>query len=95
MMVSGKRIGMVLKIDKAGRIVVPKALRDRFGLKPDTELEIVERPEGVLLRPVEQRPSMLNVDGLWVHQGTATPDANWARALDEVRDERLDAILNT
>ncbi|MGD0486496.1 MAG: AbrB/MazE/SpoVT family DNA-binding domain-containing protein [Syntrophorhabdales bacterium] len=41
---------MELKIDKAGRIVVPKPLRERLGFKPDTELEAIEQPEGVLLR---------------------------------------------
>jgi AbrB family looped-hinge helix DNA binding protein len=30
-------------IDKAGRIVVPKALRDELGLGPDQELEITAR----------------------------------------------------
>ena len=38
--------GMTLRIDKAGRIVVPKPLRKRFGLKPDTELEAVSSPTG-------------------------------------------------
>jgi len=42
---------------------------------------------------VEQRPSRLKVKGLWVHQGTPVPDANWARVLDEVREERVDAVL--
>lgn len=84
---------MNARIDKSGRIVVPKPLRERLGLKPDSELELVERADGVLLRPAEQRPSMLKVEGLWVHQGTAVPNANWSRVLDEVREERIDAVL--
>jgi AbrB family looped-hinge helix DNA binding protein len=72
-MVSGIINGMQVKIDKAGRIVVPKPLRERLGFKPDTELEAIERPEGVLLKRIEQRPSMVKVDGLWVHQGSAEP----------------------
>jgi AbrB family looped-hinge helix DNA binding protein len=84
---------MNLRIDKSGRIVVPKSLRDRLGLKPDMELELLERADGLLLRLIEQRPSMLKVDGLWVHQGTPSPEANWEQVLDEVRGERIDAIL--
>lgn len=80
-------------IDKSGRIVVPKRLRELLGLKPNTELDLVERADGVLLRSVEQRPSMIEVEGLWVHQGTAASDANWGRVLDEVREERIDAVL--
>ena len=92
-MVYGTINGMNLKIDKSGRIVVPKPLRDRLGLKPDMEVELLERADGVLLRPIEQRPSMLNIEGLWVHQGIASPDANWERVLDDVRAERIDAVL--
>ena len=92
-MVSGIVNGMELRIDKAGRIVVPKPLRERLGFKPDTELEAIEQPEGVLLKRVEQRPSMVKVDGLWVHQGSAEPGANWERILEDVREERIKSVL--
>ena len=49
----------------------------------------------MLLRAVEPRPSMLKIEGLWVHQSTAAPNADWARVLDEVREERIDAVLKT
>ncbi len=67
--------GMAIKIDKSGRIVVPKPLRDRLRLKPDMELDVHEQ-----------------VDGLWVHRGTAQANADWARILEDVRDERLLAV---
>jgi AbrB family looped-hinge helix DNA binding protein len=92
-MVHGIVDGMELKIDKAGRIVVPKPLRERLGFRADTQLEAIEQPEGVLLKRIEQRPSMAKVDGLWVHQGTAEPGANLERVLDDVREERIEAIL--
>jgi hypothetical protein len=53
----------------------------------------MEREEGILLRPVGRRPSMLKIDGLWVHHGSASANADYAQALDTVRDERLDAVL--
>ncbi len=93
LMVYGIVNGMELRIDKAGRIVVPKPLRERLGFKPDTELEAIEQPEGVLLKRVEQRPSMVKVDGLWVHQGSAEPGANWERILEDVREERIESVL--
>jgi len=83
---------MELRIDKAGRIVVPKRLRERLGFKPDTELEAIEQAEGVLLKRVQQRPSMVKVDGLWVHQGRAEPGANWDRILEDVREERIASV---
>jgi AbrB family looped-hinge helix DNA binding protein len=92
-MVHGIFDGMEIRIDKAGRIVVPKPLRERLGFKPDTELVAVEQLDGVLLKRVEQRPSMVRVDGLWVHQGSAEPGANWERILEEVREERIGSVL--
>jgi AbrB family looped-hinge helix DNA binding protein len=93
LMVYGIINGMELRIDKAGRIVIPKPLRERLGFKPDTELEAIEQPEGLLLKPVRQRPSMVRVDGLWVHQGSPEPGANWDRTMEDLREERLESVL--
>ena len=93
LMVYGIINGMTLKIDKAGRIVVPKSLRERLDFKPDTELEAIAQPDGVLLKRVEQRPSMVKVDGLWVHRGSAEPGANWDRIVEDVRQERIESVL--
>jgi AbrB family looped-hinge helix DNA binding protein len=84
---------MKLRIDKSGRILVPKPLRDRLGLKPGTELKAVEQSGGVFLRVVEQRPAMVKIEGLWVHQGVPQPGTNWDRLLQEVRDERIESVL--
>jgi AbrB family looped-hinge helix DNA binding protein len=92
-MVSGMINGMQLKIDKSGRIVVPKVLRERFGFKPDSELEALELLDGVLLKKAEERPSMMKVDGLWAHQGIPQPGANWERLLEEIREERIKSVL--
>jgi len=85
--------GVRLKIDKAGRIVVSKPLRGWPGFKPDTKLEAIEQPEGVLLKRVEQRPSMVKIDGLWVHQGSAELRANRERIFEDVREERMESVL--
>ena len=85
--------GIKLTIDKSGRIVVPKPLRERLGLKPGTELEVLEQPGGVFLRMVEERPALVKIDGLWVHRGIAQPGANGARVIQEVREERIESAL--
>lgn len=83
---------MDVKLDQSGRIVVPKPLRDRLGLKPDMALEVHEQADGMLLRVPVSHPTMVNVDGLWVHQGTAPSNTDWACVLEGVRDERLRAV---
>lgn len=39
----------VVKVDEQGRLVIPKALRERRGLTG--EVEVLETDEGVVLRP--------------------------------------------
>jgi hypothetical protein len=36
---------------------------------------------------------MVKADGLWVHQGSPEPGANWERILEDVREERIDSVL--
>jgi AbrB family looped-hinge helix DNA binding protein len=82
---------MNLKIDKAGRLVLPKTVRSQLGITPDTLLELIQSTDGVLLRRVAERPSMQEVDGLWVHQGTSSANADWAGVIESVRNERADS----
>lgn len=79
---------MNVRVDKAGRLVLPKAVRLQLGITPDTELEIVPAQGGILLRPVADQPLLRQIDGLWVHQGSATPSADWGRIVSAVREER-------
>jgi AbrB family looped-hinge helix DNA binding protein len=87
--------GMTITIDKVGRIVVPKELRQRFGLRPNTELEIVDHPNGILLRPLESKPSLVNINGLLVHQGRLEEGADLDRLLESVREERTRDLLRS
>jgi bifunctional DNA-binding transcriptional regulator/antitoxin component of YhaV-PrlF toxin-antitoxin module len=82
-------------MDKSGRIVLPRVIRERFGLTPDLDLELIEQPNGVLIRRREELPSMVKIDGLWVHQGTPESGAQWDRVIDDLRDERAQASFMT
>lgn len=85
--------GMELTIDRAGRIIVPKSVRDRLGFAPEAAIEATLREDGVLLRRAEQRPSMIKVDGMWVHQGTPEPGVDWSKVVNDVREERVSSFL--
>lgn len=81
--------GMTLKMDKAGRVILPKPLRDRLGLREGSDLEITEIPEGLVLKPAEQRPSLVKKQGLWVYTGELPSGFDIVKA---VRDDREDRI---
>ena len=80
---------MTLKIDKAGRVILPKPVRDRLGLHAGSDLEIQETPDGVVLRPADRRPSMVKRGSFWVHTGELPPGYDILKAIDEDREERM------
>jgi AbrB family looped-hinge helix DNA binding protein len=51
---------MTLKVDRAGRVILPKPVRERLGLQEGSDLDLLEPPEGVLLKPAVERPFQTN-----------------------------------
>ncbi|MGA8539533.1 MAG: AbrB/MazE/SpoVT family DNA-binding domain-containing protein [Terriglobales bacterium] len=80
---------MKLKLDKLGRVVLPKPLRARYGLRPGTELEITEGAQEFVLRPARGGPSLVEVGGVLVHQGVPQGELDIVKAIREEREERL------
>ena len=80
---------MTLKINKAGRVILPKPVRDRLGLHEGSDLDLEETPDGVLLKPAGHRPSTVKKGGRWVHTGKASHGFGIVQA---VRDDRDDPI---
>ncbi|MCE2425667.1 MAG: AbrB/MazE/SpoVT family DNA-binding domain-containing protein [Pseudomonadales bacterium] len=62
---------MVTTIDGAGRLVVPKSLREQFNLTPGCELVIEAAANGITLRRADGEPALIRKQGILVHHGTA------------------------
>ena len=62
-------------IDKAGRVVIPAANRERAGLTPGTELEITVDEFGVRLERVAAGPRLIKVGRRLVARPTVPADA--------------------
>jgi AbrB family looped-hinge helix DNA binding protein len=63
---------MKTTIDKAGRLVIPRALRDRIGLASGGEVELELDGAAVRIEPVGGS-ALTEVDGLLVIPATGTP----------------------
>lgn len=77
-------------IDRAGRIVIPKALRERMGWKGEAEVDVYEAPDGtVAIAPVvDDRPHLVTTADGWTvleNLGAPVTDADVRAALDESR----------
>jgi AbrB family looped-hinge helix DNA binding protein len=60
-------------IDKAGRVVIPAAVRERAGLTPGTPLEISVDEFGVRIERVGPPPRLVRVGKRLVARPTAPP----------------------
>lgn len=84
---------MRIPVDKAGRMVVPKPVRDRLGLQREGNLELVESSEGFVLKPVETNTGLVrDEDGWLVIPGDPNERIDWSRIVDDDREERMRKI---
>jgi AbrB family looped-hinge helix DNA binding protein len=81
--------GVTAMIDKMGRVVVPKALRDHFALEAGSEMEITVEADGFRLRPISSGPVLEEKDGLLICT-SELPSSAWdlGRFMDEQRNLR-------
>src|SRR6476660_8681247 len=65
---------MKTTIDKAGRVVIPAAIRDGAGLTPGTELDITVDEFGIRLERVTPGPRLVKVGRRTVARPTVSAD---------------------
>lgn len=78
-------------LDKAGRVVIPKRLRDQLRLAPGDSLVLDSDGERVTLSPVRSASALRKEHGIWVFRsGTRISAAETDGALERLRQERRD-----
>jgi AbrB family looped-hinge helix DNA binding protein len=77
-------------IDKAGRVVIPAAIRDRAGLRPGAELEVSEDELGIRIERVAAGPRLVKVGRRLVARPTVAaaerPVVDIAALIDDERN---------
>lgn len=80
-----------ITIDKAGRVVLPKPLREELRLAPGDLLELQSSGERITLRPVRPALPVAKEKGVWVFRSgeplAASVTDSVLRDLRERRDE--------
>ena len=76
-------------MDKAGRVVIPKPLRDELQLEPGDALELESGGEQITLRPARGAGPLQNEHGIWVlYTGEPLPASATDDLLRQIRQER-------
>jgi AbrB family looped-hinge helix DNA binding protein len=82
-----------LTLDKAGRIVLPKPVRDELQLQPGDTLELETYGEKITLTPARASGRLRKKDGVWVFRCeeplTEEIVERTAREIRRERDERI------
>ncbi len=78
-----------LIIDKAGRVVIPKPLREELHLEAGDALEMESAGEQITLRPVRGTGPLTMEHGVWVFRaGKTLPASATDDMLQQIREER-------
>jgi AbrB family looped-hinge helix DNA binding protein len=77
-----------VSLDRAGRLVLPKSLREQMHLAPGDDLLIESEGDRITLRPVRVEALLKKEHGIWVYQGESS-DLSIPKLIDEQRDKRL------
>jgi AbrB family looped-hinge helix DNA binding protein len=78
-----------LVIDKAGRIVIPKPLREELRLEPGDSLEMDSVGEQITLRPVRGTGPLTKEHGVWVfYAGQPLSASVTDELLEQIREGR-------
>jgi len=86
---------MSITIDKAGRLVIPKSIRDRFNLVSGAELEVELEADGVRLRVLGSGSSLRPKRGLVVHHGSSVVHLDVAEFIRGERESRAHQVAGT
>lgn len=78
-----------ISMDKAGRLVLPKVLRERYGLGVGAhELELVDTTDGILMRPKAEFLNLKRTSSGWMV--FEAPTQAGAKPGDSVAEIELD-----
>lgn len=79
----------ILNIDKAGRIVLPKPVREELSLSPGDSLEMESSGDRIVLRPRHARPRVYKKHGIWVLHTESPLDSKTVKdTIKKVYEER-------
>lgn len=83
-----------IRASTKGQIVLPKQTRDRLGIAPGTEIDLIDTVGGVELRParavgnVSVDEAIARARAIITYTGPRRDEADWQRGIEEVIAEK-------
>lgn len=67
---------MVTTLDRYGRIIIPKKLREHLGITNRTNLNITEQGKRIIIEPIHNEDVLVNKEGILVYTGNISVEIN-------------------
>ena len=80
-------------IDKAGRLVLPKSIRDALQISAGDTLEIESEDDRLVISPIRVRPGLLKERGVWVYRSGTPSSASIPDLIAQQRDRRTKDLI--
>lgn len=81
----------ISEIDKTGRLVVPKKVRDALQVRAGDRFRVVKSGDDILLRR-EREATLVKIDGLWVMSGGPPANYDIVKLIEEDRERRMEFV---
>lgn len=75
-------------IDKAGRLILPKSIREAFRIGPGDMLEIADEDDRLIISPVRVRSGLQKELGVWVYRSGTPVNTSIQELIDKQREQR-------
>lgn len=82
-----------ISIDKAGRVVLPKSLREKMRVEAGDDLLVETEGDRITLRPIRQEALLKKELGIWVYQGESS-STSIPELIDAEREKRVRELLD-
>lgn len=79
----------ITEIDKSGRLVVPKSVRDVLRVRAGDRFEVETLEDAIVLRPLYPEIRLEERDGLMVMSGGPPANYDIIELIDEQRERRM------
>ena len=81
-----------ITLDRAGRVLIPKALREQLNLLPGDAIELESDGDDITLRPQKPVTTMTKEHGIWVFYAEPS-DIDIVEFIRQQREERNRHVL--
>jgi AbrB family looped-hinge helix DNA binding protein len=80
-------------IDKAGRLVLPKPMRDALHLEPGSSLEVEQREDSIVLRFPHPDTELVKKNGMWVVKHSRPSSYSIPELIARDREDRIQTLI--